>query len=118
MLIRIIDVDGASAEQKLMNDMSMRDRSALRQEMLRVDAGIDTTVDRLRLLRHAHPHPLEAEPGFYPEFACKGRVFPAYGGLHWGFSKHGRCRPVRREFVEALERQLAFEREEMERRRT
>jgi len=78
MLIRIIDVDGASPSKKLMNDMSMRDRSALRQEMLRVDAGIDTTVEtdcqscgtRIRTR-------LEAEPGFYsPEFACKGRVFP------------------------------------------
>ena len=45
--------------------------------------------------------------------------FLAYGGLHWGFSET-RALPlsVRREFVEALERQLAFEREEMERRRT
>jgi hypothetical protein len=48
-----------------MNDMSMRDRSALRQEMLRVDAGVDTTVEtdcqscgtRIRTR-------LEAEPGF------------------------------------------------------
>lgn|GEM_PF-3247508 len=45
--------------------------------------------------------------------------FLAYGGLHWSFSET-RALPlsVRREFVEALERQLAFEREEMERRRT
>ena len=65
MLIRIIDVDGAAPSKKLMNEMSLRDRSALRQEMVRVDAGIDTTVEvdcescgttiRTRL---------EAEPGF------------------------------------------------------
>jgi len=58
MLIRIIDVDGASPSKKLMNDMSMRDRSALRQEMLtggrgnRHDRG-----DRLPIVRDAHPHP-------------------------------------------------------------
>jgi hypothetical protein len=41
----------------------------------------------------------------------------AYGGLHWGYAET-KALPlrVRREFVEALERQLAFEREEMERR--
>ena len=65
MLIRIIDVDGAAPSKKLMNKMSLRDRSALRQEMVRVDAGIDTTVEvdcescgtRIRTR-------LEAEPGF------------------------------------------------------
>ena len=65
MLIRIIDVDGAPPTKKIMNDMSMRDRGALRQEMLRVDAGVDTTVEtdcqscgtRIRTR-------LEAEPGF------------------------------------------------------
>jgi hypothetical protein len=61
MLIRIIDIPS----KKLMNEMSLRDRSALRQEMLRVDAGVDTTVEvdcescgtRIRTR-------LEAEPGF------------------------------------------------------
>ncbi|MDY6903790.1 MAG: hypothetical protein SWH61_03800 [Thermodesulfobacteriota bacterium] len=65
MLIRIIDIDGAAPSKKLMNDMSLRDRSALRQEMLRVDAGVDTTLEvdcescgtRIRTR-------LEAEPGF------------------------------------------------------
>jgi len=65
MLIRIIDIDGAAPSKKLMNEMSLRDRSALRQEMLRVDAGVDTTVEtecetcgtRIRTR-------LEAEPGF------------------------------------------------------
>ena len=65
MLIRLIDIDGAAPSKKLMNDMSLRDRSALRQEMLRVDAGVDTTVEtecetcgtRIRTR-------LEAEPGF------------------------------------------------------
>lgn len=65
MLIRIIDIDGKPPNKKLMAEMSMRDRSALRREMLRVDAGIDTTVEtecdscsaRIRTR-------LEAEPGF------------------------------------------------------
>ena len=65
MLIRLIDIDGGAPNKKLINEMSLRDRSALRQEMVRVDAGIDTTVEvdceacgtpiRTRL---------EAEPGF------------------------------------------------------
>jgi hypothetical protein len=43
--------------------------------------------------------------------------FLAYGGLRWSYTEV-RSLPlrVRREFVEALERQLAFEREEIERR--
>lgn len=65
MLIRIIEIDGNPPNKKLMAEMSMRDRSALRREMLRVDAGIDTTVEtecdscgaRIRTR-------LEAEPGF------------------------------------------------------
>ena len=44
--------------------------------------------------------------------------FLAYGGLHWGWSEV-KMLPlgVRREFVETLERQLEFEKAEMERRR-
>ncbi len=65
MLIRLVDIDGAAPSKKLMNEMSLGDRSALRQEMVRVDAGIDTTVEvdcetcnaRIRTR-------LEAEPGF------------------------------------------------------
>ncbi len=65
MLIRLIDIDGSAPSKKLMNEMSLRDRSALRQEMLRVDGGVDTTVEtecevcgtRIRTR-------LEAEPGF------------------------------------------------------
>jgi hypothetical protein len=65
MLIRVIDIDGVAPSKKLMNDMSLRDRSALRQEMLRVDAGVDTRLEvdcescgtRIRTR-------LEAEPGF------------------------------------------------------
>lgn len=43
--------------------------------------------------------------------------FLAYGGLHWGWSDV-RALPlgVRQQFVEALERQLEFEKTEMERR--
>lgn len=65
MLMRIKEINGAAPSKKLMNDMSMRDRSALRKEMNRVDAGIDTTLDvdceacgaRIRTR-------LEAEAGF------------------------------------------------------
>lgn len=40
--------------------------------------------------------------------------FLAYGGLHWGYQEI-RALPlrVRAEFVEALERQLAYEREQL-----
>ncbi|MHB0998520.1 MAG: T4 family baseplate hub assembly chaperone [Armatimonadota bacterium] len=44
MMIRILDIDGSAPSKKMLSDMSMKDRSALRQEMLRTDAGIDTTV--------------------------------------------------------------------------
>jgi len=65
MLIRIIDIDGVSPSKKMLADMSMRDRTALRQDMQRVDAGIDTTIEtdcdscgsRIRTR-------LEAEPAF------------------------------------------------------
>ncbi len=65
MMIRILDIDGSAPSKKALNEMSMRDRSALRQEMLRVDAGIDTAVEldcdscgtRIRTR-------LEAEPSF------------------------------------------------------
>lgn len=42
--------------------------------------------------------------------------FLAYGGLHWGFEEIARL-PLRRraEFVDALERQLAFERQQLNR---
>jgi hypothetical protein len=44
--------------------------------------------------------------------------FLAYGGLHWGYSEIARL-PIktREQFVEALERQLDFERTEMDRHR-
>ncbi len=65
MLMRIIDIDGNPPSKKALSEMSMRDRSALRAEMLRVDAGIDTTIEcdceqcgaRIRTR-------LEAEPAF------------------------------------------------------
>jgi len=65
MMIRIVDIDGSAPSKKALAEMSMRDRSALRQEMLRVDAGIDTAVEldcdscgmRMRTR-------LEAEPSF------------------------------------------------------
>ena len=45
MLIRIIDIDGKPPSKKALAEMSMRDRSELRKEMGKVDAGIDTTVE-------------------------------------------------------------------------
>ncbi len=65
MMIRILDIDGTAPSKKALAEMSLRDRSALRQEMLRVDAGIDTNIEsdcdtcgtRIRTR-------LEAEPGF------------------------------------------------------
>lgn len=44
MTMRIIDIDGKPPSKKVMTEMSLRDRSALRQEMDRVNAGIDTTI--------------------------------------------------------------------------
>lgn len=65
MMIRILEIDGSAPTKKALSEMSMRDRSALRAEMLRVDAGIDTTIEcdcescgtRLRTR-------LETEPAF------------------------------------------------------
>jgi hypothetical protein len=65
MLMRIIDIDGKPPSKKILAEMSMRDRGALREEMARVDAGIDTAVEvecdgcgtRIRTR-------LEAEPAF------------------------------------------------------
>jgi hypothetical protein len=45
MMIRLIEIDGKAPSKKVLAEMSMRDRSALRQEMARVDAGIDTSVE-------------------------------------------------------------------------
>ena len=69
MLMRIVDVGGKPPSKKTLADMPMRDRVALRREMLRVDGGIDTTIDlecadcgtRIRTR-------LESDPGFlFPE---------------------------------------------------
>lgn len=65
MMIRIVDIDGVAPSKKALAEMSMRDRSVLRAEMLRVDAGIDTSIEvdcdscgtRIRSR-------LEAEPSF------------------------------------------------------
>jgi len=65
MMIRILDIDGTAPSKKALAEMSLRDRSVLRQEMLRVDAGIDTSIEsdcdscgtRIRTR-------LEAEPSF------------------------------------------------------
>ncbi|CAM2066712.1 hypothetical protein SCOR_15135 [Sulfidibacter corallicola] len=65
MTMRIIDIDGKPPSKRVMQDMSLRDRQALRAEMDRVNAGIDTAItvdceacgERLRTR-------LEAEPGF------------------------------------------------------
>ncbi|MCE5314005.1 MAG: hypothetical protein ABFD49_07020 [Armatimonadota bacterium] len=65
MLIRILDINGNPPSKKALSEMSMRDRTALRAEMQRVDAGIDTAIEtgcdtcgaRIRTR-------LEAEPAF------------------------------------------------------
>ncbi|MHB1001976.1 MAG: T4 family baseplate hub assembly chaperone, partial [Armatimonadota bacterium] len=44
MMIRILDIDGSAPSKKMLAEMSMRDRSALRSEMVSLDAGIDTSV--------------------------------------------------------------------------
>ncbi len=65
LLIRLVDIDGAAPSKKLMNEMTLGDRSALRQEMVRVDAGIDTTVEAHCESCNAPLRTrLEAEPGF------------------------------------------------------
>lgn len=45
MLIRILDIDGKAPNKKSVTEMSLKDRQALRQAMLAVDGGIETTVD-------------------------------------------------------------------------
>jgi len=45
MLVRIISVDGNPPNKKVITDLSMRDRSELRKEMFKVDAGINTEVE-------------------------------------------------------------------------
>lgn len=45
MIARIITVDGKSPDKKTITELSMRDRSSLRKEMLSKDAGIDTEVE-------------------------------------------------------------------------
>ena len=44
MLIRILDIDGNAPNKKTVTEMSLKDRQALRQAMLAVDGGIETTV--------------------------------------------------------------------------
>ena len=44
MMIRILDIDGMAPSKKALADMSMRDRSVLRQDMQNTDAGIDTSI--------------------------------------------------------------------------
>ena len=65
MMIRILDINGNPPSKKALNEMSMRDRTALRAEMLRVDAGIDTNIecDCESCGTRIHTK-LEAEPSF------------------------------------------------------
>lgn len=44
MMIRILDIDANAPSKKSLGEMSMKDRNALRTEMMRVDAGIDTSI--------------------------------------------------------------------------
>jgi hypothetical protein len=65
MMMRVVDVNGKPPSKKLIADLSLRDRNALREAMRESDGGIDTTVEvdcvacgtRIRTR-------LEAEPGF------------------------------------------------------
>lgn len=65
MLMRLTSIDGQPPNKRVMQQMSLMDRNALRQAMQEVDAGIDTSVYLdcaecgLRLTTR-----LEAEPGF------------------------------------------------------
>lgn len=45
MLIRVLSIDGAAPNKKMLADLPMRDRAALRAEMARVDGGIDTVIE-------------------------------------------------------------------------
>jgi len=45
MISRIISVDGHPPNKKVITDLCLKDRSELRREMLKVDAGIDTKVE-------------------------------------------------------------------------
>ncbi len=47
MLARIISVDGNPPNKKVITDLPMRDRSELRKEMLKTDAGIDTEIETI-----------------------------------------------------------------------
>jgi len=72
----------------------------------------------MRRLRYKNPHPVGGGTGFFvPRSSLVSDVFfLAYGGLHWGYSEtRSLTLRVRRQFVEALERQLDFEREQTER---
>ena len=45
MLMRILTLGGAAPSKKMLAEMAMKDRAALRAEMARVDGGIDTVVE-------------------------------------------------------------------------
>lgn len=71
-------------------------------------------------MRCAHSHETGGRAGFFvPRSSLlRDAFFLAYGGLHWEYADVARL-PLRtrQEFVEALERQLDFERQELERGR-
>ncbi len=65
MLSRIISVDGQPPNKKIVTDLPLRDRSELRREMLKVDAGIDTEVETIcQGCGNRIKARLEAEPNF------------------------------------------------------
>ena len=70
---------------------------------------------RLRVLRRAHPHEAGGRTLFFiPRSSLvRDAFFLAYGGLHWEYAEVAKL-PIRtrQEFVDALERQLDFERQE------
>ena len=72
----------------------------------------------LRGLRDADSDTVGGRAGFFVPVSrlLRDTFFLAYGGLHWGYQDI-LALPIRRrqEFVEALERQLQFEKHELER---
>lgn len=65
MLIRILEINGKSPDKKVVSEMSLRDRTALRTEMAKVDGGIDTVIETVCESCGTHLRTrLEAETSF------------------------------------------------------
>ena len=92
MLMRIVEVGGKVPSKKTLAEMPMRDRVALRREMLRVDGGIDTTIDlECPGLRDADQDPTGVRPRFFysPKLACERRLLPGVWRAALGLRRSG-----------------------------